>query len=158
MSGTLEGTEMRTAKQTLMGCLVAAALLLGSAVTAAAESPTDNTAAIEAPLLMAHLRALEMDLPPAFLAPKAQEANDERLLAEFAEVMRWSPEKAAEKVDPSWTASVQDAPAPRAYVTLRHQGAQQRSVATRFPANMPATMFEYSRVRGPFEQVYPRSW
>lgn len=127
-------------------------VLLSPMATAAQEAPT-------APLLVAHLHTLDLPLlrpatPPATIPPRAEEKN---LLAPLLIPSLWSRKKGAIAAVASLALAVQSAPAPQFSLTFQEEN-PRLSLVTPLPRNLPSTMFTHGRVRGPFEQVYPRRW
>lgn len=111
-----------------------------------------------APLLLAHLRALDRS---SLAAPTAREANgateeNQRLASLSLAPLRWSREQGAAVVVGALTLPAP--PAPASPLLLVRNEEPRLVPVTPLPRTLPSTMFRHSRVRGPFEQVYPRIW
>lgn len=136
------------------GRLVSVLLGLGlliPAVGAAQETPKKA-------LLLARLRLLDRG---ALATPSTREVTatkkaQENLPVQVPALGLWSLERsAAQLVFPP--PRNRTAPQTRSTYILRAE-ARPPALVTPLPRNLPPTMFTHSRVRGPFEQVYPRRW
>jgi hypothetical protein len=109
------------------------------------------------PLLLAHLRAVDLDLLAPPTVPRAEKgrAAEPALLAEFV-ALRWSPDKAVANTVPAPALSFQSTVTPQFLLNL-HQ--ESRQVFAALPlSTLPLTLFQYTRTGGPFEQVLPLTW
>lgn len=138
------------------GRLVSALLGLGlliPAVGAAQETPKKA-------LLLARLRLLDRGAlaVPSEREVTAAKKDQENLPVQVPVPGLWSLDKsAAQLAFPPQARKTGAAPGTHSTYFLRAE-ARSPSLVTPLPRNLPPTMLTHSRVRGPFEQVYPRRW